>query len=900
MVRFDRPCCSVSGALDYFSEHMAKGDYLTQGGEVRMVWYGKGAEMLGLAGEVQAEHFTRVCAGNHPESGEKLMVREKAGRRVCYFGQISAPKDVSIALLVGGDKRIEKWWQESVAETLREIEAVTETRIRRGGRRNEDRVTGNVVAAVVTHDASRSLDPQLHTHLCVMNVTYDPVEKRWKGVQPSSFYRYQSFFREVSYNKLAQRMRAGGYEIEPSRKMGFDIKGFPEPVRKQFSKRREEILKKAKELGVTDQRGLLIIAATTRADKEKISSEELRSSWRKECGDSLEDIERVIRESKACSPGFMASTHHEAMDYAEEHLFERESVVNERVLLREALVGGRGSVELDRLRQELERRVAQGALIRHGNEITSRDALAMEAEFIHWARSDWDKYARIGDERAISRRLKGERREAVRKILRCRNRIVVLQGEADTGKTTSLKEVLKGIEAAGGAVFACAPSSKATAELRDDLTPEAETVQYLLVNRQLQQKIGHRTIIVDEAGLLSVRQMRDLSRLAKANHNRLILVGDIKQHRSVEAGDALRAVQKYCEVETVRLTEIKRQHDPAYRKVVEFLAAKQPYQAFAQLEKLGEVHEVKNTSSLFERAAQDYLQTITSGKSCLTIAPVWSEIESFTAVVRDKLKSSGLVSGSEREVTVTSSFGWTAAQRKRFENYKPGYILQFHRETTAFDKDEAVRIIEVRGERLVVERENGDRWAFDPKRVHSFDVGEARKISVASGERLLIQGNLKAMKIKNGDIVEVSGFDPDGSIRLKDGRALPRSFRQYTHGYATTSHAAQGRTVDRGILILGEAGIRAADLQQAYVSNSRFRERQTIYTTGLKAAKDAMASDSDRKLAHELHEKRIKEWRIIEGLVAEGDAWKAVRERVIGATQTNKHASKPGGMRYAA
>ena len=900
MVRFDRPCHSIKGALNYFSEHMGKGDYLTQGGQSPMIWVGQGAERLGLRGEVQMEHFARLCAGKHPETGGKLTVREKANRRVCYFAQMSVPKDVSIALLVGGDKRIEQWWQEAVQETLTEIEAVVETRIRADGRKDENRITGNMVAAVVTHDASRALDPQLHTHLCVMNATYDPVEKRWKGVQPSNFYRYQSFFREVSYNKLAQRMREGGYELEPSEKFGFDLKGFPPHLRKQFSKRRDEILEKASELGITDQRGLQKIASDTRAEKQHVSVEDLRGTWIKECGESFETIERIIREAKERTTGFEASTHREAMDYAEEHLFERESVFDERILLREALIGGRGSVELSRLRQELERRVAEGTLIRHEDEITSRETLAMEAEFVHWARSDWDKYARMGDERAINRHLKGEHREAVRKILRCRNRIIVFQGDAGTGKTTSLKEVLKGIEAAGGAVFACAPSSKATAELRDELTPEAETVQYLLVNRQLQQKIAHRTIIVDEAGLLSIRQMRDLGRIAKANQNRLILVGDIKQHRSVEAGDALRAVQKYCEVETVRLTKIQRQHDPAYRKVVEFLAAKQPHQAFAQLEKLGEVHEARNASSLYERAAQDYLQSITSGKSCLAIAPVWSEIESFTEIVRDKLKARGLISGSEREVMVTSSFGWTAAQRKRVANYKPGYILQFHRETTAFARDEAVRMVEVRGERLVVERENGDRWAFDPKRVHSFDVGEARQIPVAAGEKLLMRGNLKPAKIKNGDIVEVASFDPNGSIRLKDGRVLPRTFRQYTHGYATTSHAAQGKTVDRGILILGEAGIRAANLQQAYVSNSRFRERQTIYTTNLKGAKDAMASDSDRKLAHELHEKRVKEWRIMEGLVAEGDAWKAVRERAIAATQANKENLKPGGMRYAA
>jgi conjugative relaxase-like TrwC/TraI family protein len=900
MVRFDHPCRSIEGALDYFSEHMGKGDYLSQGGSLQMVWYGQGAERLGLHGEVQAEQFTRLCAGKHPDTGEKLTVREKANRRVCYFAQLSAPKDVSIALLVGEDKRIEAWWQESVQETLREIEAVTETRVRGGGRKDEDRVTGNMVAAVVTHDASRSLDPQLHTHLCVMNVTYDGVEKRWKGVQPSNYFRFQSFFREVSYNKLAQRMTEGGYELERSRSIGFEIKGFPASVRKQFSKRRDKILEKAAQLGVSDQNSLQAITSKTRADKQKISAAELRSAWRRECGDHLDEIERVIREARMRRPAVALSGRLEAVDYALAHLFERQSVVNERIILREALDAGRGRVQLSQLRDELERRITQGSLIRHRDEITSREALAMEAEFIHWVRSDWDKYARMGDDRAIGRQLKADHREAVRKILRCRNRVIVLQGDAGTGKTTSLKEILKGVEAAGGAIFACAPSSKATAELRDELTPEAETIQSLLVNRQLQQKIAGRTIIVDEAGLLSVRQLRDLCRLAKANHNRLILVGDIKQHRSVEAGDALRAIQKYCEVETVRLTEIVRQRDPAYRKVVEFLAAKKPYDAFKQLEKLGEVHEAKNASDLFERAADDYLQTITSGKSCLAIAPVWKEIEAFTDVVREKLKAKGLVKGSEREVMVTASFGWTEAQRKRVENYNPGDVLQFHRETVAFSRDESVKMIELRGERLVVERENGDRCAFDPKRIHSFDVGEARKIRVASGERLLIQGNLKAEEIKNGDIVEVAGFGDDGSIRLKDGRSLRSSFRQYTYGYAATSHAAQGKTVDRGILILGEAGLRAANLQQAYVSNSRFRERQTVYTTNRKAAKHAMATDNERRLAHELHEKLVRQWRVIEGLMIEGEGWKADRQRVRTAMQGETPSINPGGMRHAA
>lgn len=61
---------------------------------------------------------------------------------------------------------------------------MTSTWVRRGGA-DEDRLTGNMVASVVTHEASRALDPQLRTHVCIMNLTFDPVERCWKGVQPS-------------------------------------------------------------------------------------------------------------------------------------------------------------------------------------------------------------------------------------------------------------------------------------------------------------------------------------------------------------------------------------------------------------------------------------------------------------------------------------------------------------------------------------------------------------------------------------------------------------------------------------------------------------------------------------------------------------------------------------------
>src|ERR1019366_3602989 len=369
MVRFDKPCRRVAGAVDYFREHLGIGDYLTEGSRAEMTWFGAGAKKLGLAGGCQITHFENLCRGLHPVTGEKLMARDKgAQRRVCFFGQLSAPKDVSLAYLVGGDQRIGQWWDEAVRDALQEIEATTATRVRRGGA-NEDRVTGNMIAAVVTHDASRALDPQLHTHVCIMNLTHDGEEQRWKGVQPSGYYRHQGFFREVCYQKLAARMVAAGYKLEDVRGIGFSIKGFPPELRQQFSKRRREILEQAAATGAKSQDALQAIAVNTRAEKAKVPGAELRAKWRDEAGAGLEVIRGVIARAAGERRTQVAGDAAAALASAEAHIFERRSVVDERDLLREALRAGRGDADLPALRAEVGKKLGHGALVRGGGGV---------------------------------------------------------------------------------------------------------------------------------------------------------------------------------------------------------------------------------------------------------------------------------------------------------------------------------------------------------------------------------------------------------------------------------------------------------------------------------------------------------------------------------------------------
>ncbi len=140
-------------------------------------------------------------------------------------------------------------------------------------------------------------------------------------------------------------------------------------------------------------------------------------------------------------------------------------------------------------------------------------------------------------------------------------------------------------------------------------------------------------------------------------------------------------------------------------------------------------------------------------------------------------------------------------------------------------------------------------------------MGHAEKIGVAAGEKLLIRANLPESKLINGEIVQVKEHRPDGSLALSDGRTIPATFKQFAYGYANTSHAAQGKTVDRGILIMGEKAIQAGELRQGYVSNSRFEHSQAIYTTNLPAAKEAMATEKERKLALDLVGRRKTLWK---------------------------------------
>ena len=239
----------IRNGATYLSHHLRKNDYWAEGEkEVRGEWIGEGAKALGLVGAVTDAPFDALRQNRHPNTGEALTARDQANRVAFFDVQLSAPKDVSVLAMVGGDERVREAFIESVKTALAEMERFAAVRERRGEAASTEayRLTRNFVGALFFHDSSRDLDPQLHGHAVLANATWDATRNEWLALQPVEMLRASPYLRQVMYRELAGRLRALGYEPYEMSSTGFSIRGV-EHLRERFSKRARHVQKLSEE-----------------------------------------------------------------------------------------------------------------------------------------------------------------------------------------------------------------------------------------------------------------------------------------------------------------------------------------------------------------------------------------------------------------------------------------------------------------------------------------------------------------------------------------------------------------------------------------------------------------------------------------------------------------------------
>jgi conjugative relaxase-like TrwC/TraI family protein len=853
-------------AKEYFAQSLKREDYYSEGQEVSGDWHGMAAEKLGLSGAVIQADFDSLCDNQKPGTNERLTQRNKSNRTVGYDFNFHCPKSVSVAYEFTRDEHILDAFKLSVNQTMREIESEIKTRVRKNGA-DENRTTGNMVWAEFIHFTARPVngvpDPHLHAHCYAFNTTWDDVEKKWKAGQFRDLKAEAPYFEAAFHARFSRQLAEMGYRIERTTK-GWELAGMPQRVLDEFSKRTEQIVQKAKELGITSAKGKDGLAALTRERKRKdIEKSELRELWDKRISaDERAAIQNNLRHKTADAPKVFEM---KAMDFAMQHCYERASIVTEKELLRHALRFGVGDVDVEQIKRQLLRDEFIKENVDGRQWLTTKEVLAEEKRLIDFVQDGKGKFKPFGSGiyQFQNQKLSDEQRNAVLHVLHSPDRVTAIRGGAGTGKTTMMQEAAAAIESTDQKVFTFAPSAEASrGVLRSDAGfANAETVESLLQNTKLQAQVRGQAIWIDEAGLLSVRTLARVSGLAEKQNCRIILSGDTAQHRAVERGDALRLLEQYAGLQAAELTEIRRQKMDAHKAVVADLRNGDLENAFNRLNRLGMLREM-DAEDRHEALATDYVAAVKKGKSVLVISPTHAEGERVTREIRAKLKTAQKLAADEYEFIQLKSLQWTEAQRADARNYQAGQSVQFHQNIAGFRRGDRVTV-KICGEHgILVERTNGETASLPLNMAARFQVYESRKIVLAAGDLMRITQNgftKDKHRLNNGDLKQVKGFTKDGDIKLSNGWVIAKDFGNLTHGYCLTSYSSQSKGVDCVFVAESSESFRAADREQFYVSASRFKESLTIYTDDKRELLNAVCKSSHRPSATDLVKKEISE-----------------------------------------
>lgn len=871
---------NLANAREYFEEHLCVGDYYDEDQRVAGEWLGLGAQRLGLAGKVHADDFLRLCENQHPSSGETLTQRlnttrteggeNAANRRIFFDFTFSPPKSVSIAGFLGKDERILEAHARAVRSALVEFESFAGTRIRVGGAQT-DRLTGNFAAAMFTHDTSRALDPHLHTHCIVFNATFDAVENRWKALQNYELLRARKFAENAYYHEFARELRSFGYRIRNLPRGDFQVEGVPEELCRRFSKRDVEIdaalaklLADHPELGganIAALRAKLATEKRTRKQKD-LSRDELRQLWEAQLSKSerasllqlAEQPQNNTKEENRVSVD-------EAVQWAEDHLFDRNSVVLECQVWQEALGRARGEgFSVSELKEFTQRRGYIRDETRPG-EVTLREILLREWEIVQTAKEGvGDRLPLVANPRPANPQLDDEQRKALDALLRSTNGVSVFRGGAGTGKSFVLRELVEQLRQSGRGVVVLAPQRQQVVEMEMAGFPSPTTVANFLIKRELPDSA---VIVVDEAGQIGGRQMLELVRLIHERHGRLVLSGDTRQHGAVEATDALLAIERHAGVKPVELHKIRRQdpslgrdveerkHIRLYRKAVESAAAGKLDDSFERLDKMGAIVAC-GIGEQADKLADEYLRLAEQNASAVVVSQTWGEVHRVNSRVREALKGKGLIGAADSAVQALERIDLTNAQKRDERFYPPDAVIVFNQKVRDAEPGAKGKLAGILKTSVLVEV-GGKFVTVSNRLLDRLTVCQARDFSVASGDRLHLKANRKLASgghVTNGELVTVKSVRADGGLELNDGRVLDKSFREFLPGYAVTSYGSQGKTVD--YVLFSDSTVKpATNAQQWYVTISRGRRGIRIFTPDKQQLRENVTRSGHRPLAME-------------------------------------------------
>lgn len=855
-------------------------DYYAEGGFAPSEWFGEAAAALGLSGEVDRVEFAELLEGR--VAGQQLGTTRdgKVEHRPGWDITFSAPKSVSIMAEVAGDKRLIAAHAAAVKAALGHVEQhMAATRVREGGEVQRE-ATGNLAIATFRHATSRAQDPQLHTHAVILNATQDR-GGNWRSLEPRAFYQLQKEIGAIYRQELAHGAAQLGYRIEVGKDAMFEIAGVPERVIEALSQRTAAIDARLAERGTSREEASAaekqIAALDTREAKSHADHKTLRTEWRAAAEASgfgetaqarviAEAGERVKSGELAASPEMLAR---QAVAWAAAKLSERQAVFPASTLAREAGDYAFGRLSHSAVSAAIAEAGERGALVprafldRRGAEFagfTTPEAIATEQTMLRLEAAGRGVASPLASPLAAARTVERAARESARagfawtddqkrataSLLTSRDRVAAVQGYAGTAKTTTvLTTYAREATRNGLTVTALAPTASAATVLGEALGLRGDTVARHLVSPEA-KGLGKGTVwIVDEASMLSARDMAALMASAYKAGARLVLVGDVRQLGSVGAGAAFAQLQQ-AGMATAKLANVVRQTNADTREAVMASIEGHAGKALAALERGGgEVIEGANRDARLAMIAQRYVALSPAERArTLVIEPSRDGRDTLTAMIRQQLAQRGELSSAAVGFEALEAKGLTRAETRQAASYAIGDVVRFARDYA----DKGV----IRGSAYRVERVDLDKAAISLKsadgsavdwRLRQWGAGkvevfEPKAMKLQAGDRVQFTRNDREAGRINGLRGTVTAIDPErqqATIALANGREQrldltdPRD-AHLRHAYVQTAHAAQGQTAERVLIHADSRSANLVDQKMLYVALSRAKSEAIVVT----------------------------------------------------------------------
>ncbi|QDC36035.1 MobF family relaxase [Sphingobium fuliginis] len=866
------------------SSYYEADDYYSEGGLSPSEWQGTGAEALGLSGEVDRDQFRALLDGRIGEQQLGTFRDDQLEHRPGWDVTLSAPKSISIMAEVAGDRRLIAAHGEAVRTAMAHVEKhMAATRIRDGGTVTRE-ATGNLIVASFQHGTSRAQDPQLHTHNVIMNATRDE-DGVWRSLEPRAIYQLQKQIGAIYRQELALKVRELGYEIETGKDSLFEIKGVSAEVMAAFSTRSAEIEAALAERGTSRDTASAVEkqVATLDTRQAKVATDHvsLVADWREaasKAGFGPEARLAMIEQAEAKAAdlsrradiemqGDGAATR--AVAHAADKLGERQSVFSAAALQEEAGRIGLGKIGYAQIETAIEAATKQSELIdrtfqdRRGAEFagfTTRQNVETESKMLRIEAEGRGVFAPIASELAAAKAVaaasaqaervgfgwNADQRAATEQLLTSRNRITALQGYAGTAKTTTvLATFAREAEARGMAVTALAPTASAAMVLGEALGTRGDTVARQLLSPERPQLGQPAAWIVDEASLLSARDTARLFDLADKHNARVILVGDVRQLGSVEAGVAFAQLQG-AGMETAKLAEIVRQTNDATKEAVLASVEGDARKALAALDNGGgQIVENADRVERFAAIAERYAALDKASRArTLVIEPSREGRDALTADIRAALSRSGALTGPAITVQSLANKGLTRAEARDPLSYDKGDVVRFTRDYAdkGVTRGEAYKVesIDPAKAAIILKSEDGREvdWRLRQWGAGKLQTFTPQPLDLKTGDSIRFTRNDREAGRINGGRGEVIAVDEQtrtAAIQTAHGRTetlhLDSTRDQHiAHAYVDTAFAAQGRTADHVMIHVDSRATNLVDQKSFYVGISRAKASAIIFT----------------------------------------------------------------------